>query len=84
MQARWTAMKPDTDGTIRISPSKPTAAVIFAHGLGDTAHAWASSMELLSKSLPQIRFVLPTAKTQPVTLNMGMKMPSWSSTISHH
>nr|CCA25891.1 acylprotein thioesterase putative [Albugo laibachii Nc14] len=72
-----TAMKPDKEGTIRISPTQPTAAVIFAHGLGDTASGWASTMHKLSRSLPHIQFVLPTAKTQPVTLNMGMKMPSW-------
>ena len=27
--------------------------------------------------MPHIKFVLPTAPTQPVTMNMGMPMPSW-------
>lgn len=27
--------------------------------------------------MPHVKFVLPTAPTQPVTLNMGMSMPSW-------
>lgn len=27
--------------------------------------------------MPYVKFVLPTAPTQPVTLNMGMSMPSW-------
>jgi len=30
-----------------------------------------------SQQLPHVRFILPTAPTQPVTLNMGMAMPSW-------
>ncbi len=32
---------------------------------------------MLSQSLPHVKFILPTAPTQPVTLNMGMPMPSW-------
>jgi len=27
--------------------------------------------------MPHVKFILPTAPTQPVTLNMGMPMPSW-------
>jgi len=27
--------------------------------------------------MPYVKFILPTATTQPVTLNMGMAMPSW-------
>ena len=27
--------------------------------------------------MPYVKFILPTAPTQPVTLNMGMAMPSW-------
>lgn len=27
--------------------------------------------------MPYIKFILPTAPTQPVTMNMGMSMPSW-------
>ncbi|TMW60998.1 hypothetical protein Poli38472_014459 [Pythium oligandrum] len=67
----------DRDGTITIAPEKPTATVVFVHGLGDTAHGWADAMGMLSKDLPHIKFILPTAKSQPVTLNMGMRMPSW-------
>ncbi|KAJ0399392.1 hypothetical protein P43SY_008150 [Pythium insidiosum] len=67
----------DREGTIEITPEKPTATVVFVHGLGDTAHGWADAMQMLSKDLPHVKFVLPTAKSQPVTLNMGMRMPSW-------
>jgi lysophospholipase-2 len=30
-----------------------------------------------SKHMPYVKFILPTAPTQPVTMNMGMNMPSW-------
>lgn len=32
---------------------------------------------MLSAKLDHVKFILPTAPTQPVTLNMGMPMPSW-------
>jgi predicted esterase len=31
----------------------------------------------LAKELPHLKFILPTAPTRPVTMNMGMPMPSW-------
>lgn len=63
---------------IVINPSSThTATVIFLHGLGDSGHGWAPVMRLLSKSLPFIKFILPHAPQQPVTLNGGMRMPSW-------
>ena len=37
----------------------------------------ASVAEHLAQSLPHVKFILPTAPTQPVTMNMGMPMPSW-------
>jgi lysophospholipase-2 len=33
--------------------------------------------QFLAKELPHVKFILPTAPTQPVTMNMGMPMPSW-------
>ncbi|KAF1325498.1 Acyl-protein thioesterase, partial [Globisporangium splendens] len=70
-------MNINREGTITITPANPTAAVIFAHGLGDTAHGWSDAMAMLSKDLPHVKFILPTASSKPVTLNMGMRMPSW-------
>jgi lysophospholipase-2 len=34
-------------------------------------------MQQLATQMPYVKFILPTAPTQPVTLNMGMAMPSW-------
>ncbi len=50
-----------------------TAALIFLHGLGDTCAGWSPVFPLL----PHVMTVLPTANTMPVSLNMGMSMPSW-------
>jgi lysophospholipase II len=32
---------------------------------------------MLAKAMPHVKFILPTAPTKPVTMNMGMAMPSW-------
>lgn len=54
-----------------------TASVVFLHGLGDTAQGWLQPAEYLQARCPQTRWVLPTAPESPVTVNMGMPMPSW-------
>ncbi|KAM0749745.1 Phospholipase/carboxylesterase [Meredithblackwellia eburnea MCA 4105] len=56
---------------------KHTATVIFSHGLGDTAAGWKPVAQALNRRFPQIRWILPTAPIQPVTLNGGYKMTSW-------
>jgi predicted esterase len=57
------------------SSRKMTATLIFLHGLGDTGHGWES---ILKTTVPKyFKVVCPTAPTQPVTLNSGMRMPSW-------
>ncbi|XP_072023127.1 acyl-protein thioesterase 1-like, partial [Amphiura filiformis] len=52
-----------------------TATVFFLHGLGDTGHGWGQQMNEIKA--PHIKYVCPTAKQIPVTLNGGMKMNSW-------
>ena len=51
--------------------------MVLLHGLGDTAHGWAPVADMLAPRFPGTRFILPTAPSQPVTLNGGMVMPSW-------
>jgi len=68
------------DGIITVSPTNEadqSALVVISHGLGDTAEGFADVAEMLSKEMPYAKFILPTAPTQPVTMNMGMAMPSW-------
>ena len=57
--------------------ASPTALVVFCHGFGDTHQGWADGMEPLIKAVPHAMFVLPTAPTQPVTMNGGMRMTAW-------
>ncbi|KAL7507446.1 hypothetical protein ACHAXN_004629 [Cyclotella atomus] len=74
------SLRRDDDGTITISPADPSAhsaSVILCHGLGDTADGWVDPARFLANKLPHTKFILPTAPTQPVTLNMGFAMPSW-------
>ncbi|WYZ39348.1 hypothetical protein EsH8_III_001262 [Colletotrichum jinshuiense] len=58
---------------------KHTATVIFAHGLGDTGHGWASAVENWRRRqrLDEVKFVLPHAPQIPITANWGMRMPGW-------
>ncbi|XP_043264108.1 acyl-protein thioesterase 2 [Colletes gigas] len=55
--------------------ARHTATLIFLHGLGDTGHGWASSMNAVR--LPHIKVICPTAPTMPVSINAGFRMPSW-------
>ncbi|CAG9939499.1 unnamed protein product [Clonostachys rosea f. rosea IK726] len=56
-----------------------TATVIFCHGLGDTGHGWADTIEQIRRKrrLDEIKFILPNAPTIPITVNGGYPMPGW-------
>jgi len=62
--------------------SKHTATVIFSHGLGDTSAGWSFLAETLGPKIPFVKWILPNAPVQAVTLNMGMRMPSWYQPMS--
>ncbi|KAF9905165.1 hypothetical protein BX616_001091 [Lobosporangium transversale] len=62
---------------IHKASAKHTATVIFFHGLGDSGEGWAPVGEQLGEHLPHVKFIFPNAPSMPVTLNYGMKMPSW-------
>jgi phospholipase/carboxylesterase len=60
------------------SAPKPTAAVIWLHGLGADGHDFAGLVpELDLSNCPPIRFVFPHAASMPVTVNGGYVMPAW-------
>jgi lysophospholipase-2 len=66
--------------TITVSPkieSDQTGLVVIMHGLGDSAEGFADVAEQIASQMPHLKIILPTAPTQPVTMNMGMPMPSW-------
>lgn len=55
-----------------------THTIIFLHGLGDTAKGFLDLFtEKSNPATETTKIVLLTAPTRPVTINMGMKMPSW-------
>jgi phospholipase/carboxylesterase len=58
--------------------AKPSAAVIWLHGLGADGHDFEPIVpELrLPPSLP-VRFIFPHAPQRPVTINGGMRMRAW-------
>lgn len=67
------------EGTYVPAKNTTTATVIFLHGLGDTGDGWKPAFE--PNPFDQIDVILPTAPTTPVTLNMGLRCPSWFDLI---
>lgn len=61
-------------------PMQPTATVIWMNGLGADGHDFVPVVEMLD--LPHIRFILPHAPHQPITLNQGYAMRAWYDIIS--
>jgi len=66
-----------TDPLILEPNSTADACVIWLHGLGADRYDFLPVAEMLQQSLQTMRFVLPQAPTQPVTINGGYAMPSW-------
>lgn len=61
-----------------IPKAQHTHTLIFLHGLGDSAEGYLDFFTEKSSPTPaSMKVVLLTAPTRPVTINMGMKMPSW-------
>lgn len=68
------------NGVITVAPkieTEQSGLVVICHGLGDSAEGFVDMAENLASQMPHLKFILPTAPTQPVTMNMGMPMPSW-------
>ncbi|KAL7893941.1 Phospholipase/Carboxylesterase domain-containing protein [Trichoderma sp. TUCIM 5745] len=76
---------PDSTMASRAAPlvfpalSRHTATVIFVHGLGDSGHGWAQAVQLWQSKhrLDEVKFILPNARTMPITVNGGYPMPAW-------
>jgi phospholipase/carboxylesterase len=64
---------------VEIDPdSKPSAVVIWLHGLGADGHDFEPIVHELNipESTP-VRYVFPHAPVRPVTVNGGMRMRAW-------
>ncbi|KAG9050061.1 hypothetical protein FS837_007814 [Tulasnella sp. UAMH 9824] len=59
-----------------------TSTVIFLHGLGDSGDGWEPVAETLAPKFPNTKWILPHAPSTPVTINGGMRMPSWFDIMS--
>ncbi|MGH7292138.1 MAG: alpha/beta hydrolase [Myxococcota bacterium] len=58
--------------------AKPSAAVIWLHGLGADGHDFEPIVpELGLPDSKPVRFLFPNAPQRPVTINMGMRMRAW-------
>jgi lysophospholipase-2 len=68
-----------SSNTISIIPPSGThsSTIVWMHGLGDSADGFFDVAQMLSTQMPYTKFILPTAPSQPVTLNGGMVMNSW-------
>jgi phospholipase/carboxylesterase len=57
---------------------RPTASVIWLHGLGADGHDFEGAVPaLVPPGAGALRFVLPHAPIRPVTLNAGARMRAW-------
>jgi phospholipase/carboxylesterase len=63
--------------SIEVGPpgGQATASVIWLHGLGADGHDFEPIPPLLG--LPHVRFILPHARTRPVTINNRFVMRAW-------
>lgn len=56
-------------------PKTPIASVIILHGLGASGDDFSPLVSQFNFN--NVRFVLPNAPAQPVTINQGHQMPAW-------
>jgi phospholipase/carboxylesterase len=70
---------PDLLPAIEIETApKPTASVIWMHGLGDDGNGWSQVVPALGiPSTLAVRFLFPHAPTMPVAINNGYVMRAW-------
>jgi len=66
-----------------VSGPKPTASVVWLHGLGADGHDFEPLVPHLAwQGAPDIRYVFPHAPVRPVTVNGGMPMRAWYDILS--
>mmetsp|Transcript_23290 Transcript_23290/g.37093 ORF Transcript_23290/g.37093 Transcript_23290/m.37093 type:complete len:275 (+) Transcript_23290:51-875(+) len=63
--------------TIIKKDKKPTAAIIWMHGLGDTAMGWTNAIEAIISKMPYITGILPTAPMISITFQGGQAATAW-------
>jgi phospholipase/carboxylesterase len=62
--------------------ARPSATVIWMHGLGADGHDFEPLVPHLANALNlSVRFIFPHAPVRPITLNAGMQMRAWYDII---
>lgn len=75
---RFTIERRDVTGgdAIVMTPKAGHDSVLIClHGLGDTGAGWAFLAEMMP--FEKTKYVFPSARSMPVTLNQGHRMPAW-------
>lgn len=63
---------------------KPSATIIWLHGLGSNGHDFEPIIpELKLPSHQGVRFIFPHAPKRVVTINGGLLMPAWYDILAH-
>ncbi|MFI4914377.1 MAG: alpha/beta hydrolase [Steroidobacterales bacterium] len=72
-------LQQETDEAVILSPAeRPSAAVIWLHGLGADGYDFVPLVpQLPLRQTMAVRFVFPHAPVRPVTLNNGLEMRAW-------
>jgi predicted esterase len=73
MQVLRTDSHGDRGLTYIPASGKYDGVVVWMHGLGDSADGWASIVPEMG--LQNVKFILPSAHSIPITINGGHKMP---------
>ena len=75
-------MTPAIETAIEIcQTNKPNASVIWLHGLGADGHDFEPVVNMLN--LPNIRFILPHAPYQKISMNNGYEMRAWYDYLAY-
>lgn len=72
----------DDESCYIIGNNNNTYTIIFCHGLGDHSTSWIFFANQVSKNIKDIKFILPNATSNPVTVNGNKIMPSWFDIIN--
>lgn len=60
---------------LQVGNQLPHASILWMHGLGADGHDFAPIVQELA--LPGVRFILPHAPYQPISMNNGYEMRAW-------
>ena len=63
--------------TVHPDDGTHSATVIVLHGLGDSSDGWIDVAQRWHRAMPWAKFIVPSARSRPITMNGGFTMPGW-------